>query len=78
MLCDMSGCYLKIRENEENAENLKTRIGEQFLKTVRKWVFRKNLPFSHQCPKIYRKSEKMFQEFLINSEEISKKVWENF
>ena len=57
---------------------IKKRIGEQFRKTVRKLVLRKNLPFSHPRPKTYRNSEKMFEQILRNSEEISKKVWENF
>ena len=39
-------------------------------KNCRKWVLRKNLPLSHQCPKTYTKSEKIF-------EKISEKVWEN-
>ena len=44
----------------------------------RKWVLRRNLPLSHQCPKTYRKSEKMFEEILRNSDEISDEVWEIF
>ena len=51
-------------------------------KKYRKWVLRKNLPVSHQCPKTYRKSEKMFEEILKKfrrkSEKISKKIWEIF
>ena len=76
-------------KNQRKSEKLwgkpwefKKRIGEQFRKTVRKWVLRKNLPFSHPRPKTYRKSEKMFEEilkkFLKKSEKISKKIWEIF
>ena len=60
----------------------KKRIGEQFRKTVENECFGKIPPLSHQCPKTYRKSEKMFEEILRNSEEISekvsKKIWEIF
>ena len=53
-------------------------------KNCRKWVLQKNLPLSHQCPKTYRKSEKIFEfreilkKFLRKSEKISKKIWEKF
>ena len=72
-------------KNQRKSEKLwgkpwefKKRIGDQFRKTVRKWVLRKNLPFSHPRPKTYRKSQKMFEEILRNSDEISKKIWEIF
>ena len=45
-------------------------------KNCRKWVLRKNLPLPRQCPKTYRKSEKIFVEILSNSEGISEKFWE--
>ena len=53
-----------LKSDEENAENLKK---EAIPKNCRKWLLRENLPLFHKCSKTYR-----------NSEEISKKVWENF
>ena len=66
----MSEFYLKIRENlksdEENAENLKKRIGEQFRKTVENECFGK---ISHFLMNVSKPTEN-----LRNSEEIFEKV----